>query len=571
MNFDDLPTTIQPVLDWEWPQFAVYFDDLEARDLTADNVADWLKDWTRIAEVLSELGTRLQVATTQDTTDDAAEVAYKRFLDDIQPHYRSAEQNLKAKLLASGLEPVSFEIPLRDLRTAAALFREENTPLLTAEQKLQLEYNRISGAQSVTWAGDALTLPQAYARLETLEPEPREQLWRQIAERHLQDRDVLNDVWQQLLELRQQLAHNAGYDSYREYRWADLRRFDYTPADCETFHDAIANVVVPAASRVYDRLRSTLGVERLRPWHLRRDHAHPPTMPTLHAYETIDDLERIAETIFNRVDPQLGEYFGIMRRENLLDLGNRPGKGPGGYCTRFMLAQRPFIFMNAVGSATDVRTLLHEGGHAFHAFECGQLPYIQQRAPTAEFAEVASMSMELLSAPYWAKAEGGYYSAEDVVHARRQHLEGILVFWPFMAVVDAFQHWAYTHVAEAADPANCDAQWRELWNRFVPAVDWTGFDAMQATGWQRKLHIFNYPFYYVDYGLAQLGAVQVWRNAQTDQAQAVADYRQALALGSQQPLRELFATAGARFGFDAPLLRDAVELIASTLAELGVE
>jgi oligoendopeptidase F len=564
--FAALPSTVDPIMHWNWEQFAPYFDDLNQRELSTASVDAWLADWSRITELLDERESRLHVATTQDTTDKNAEAAYKTFLDDIQPAWAVANQKLIDRLLASELEPVGFDVPLRRLRADAALFREENLPLQTQVNKLGLEYNRIDGAQAVTWDGEEQTLTQAYALLGDLPRDQAETLWRQIADRQLQDRAELNHLWQELLQLRQQIAQNAGFDDFRAYQWQRFHRFDYTPADCETFHAAIEQVVVPAATRVYQRM----GLDPVRPWDMQRDNVYPPARPTLHPYATIEELESTAETIFQQVDPQLGDYFGIMRREKLLDLGNRKGKGPGGYCTTFAVAQRPFIFMNAVGSEGDVRTLLHEAGHAFHSFEASRLDYAQQKDYPIEFAEVASMAMELLSAPYWRQSTGGYYSDADYVHARRQHLENILLFWPYMAVVDAFQHWVYTHVDDALDPANCDAKWTELWDRFIPGIDWTGLEDVKTTGWQRKLHIFRIPFYYVDYGLAQLGAVQVWRNALTDQAQAVANYRQGLALGGTAALPDLFSTAGARFGFDEATVRGAVDLIEQTLAELGV-
>ncbi|MBZ0299033.1 MAG: M3 family oligoendopeptidase [Anaerolineae bacterium] len=567
--FETLPRSAHDVMGWSWAHYEPYYRDLQTRPLDAASVAGWLADWTRINELLDEVGTRLEVATTLDTTDKAAEAAFIRYLDDIRPAFSSAEQTLKEKLLASGLEPEGFAIPLRNLRGEAALFREANIPLQVQVNKLSLEYDRIAGAQSVEWDGDDKTLTQAYALLESLDPDARETLWRKIADRHLQDRESLNSLWQQLLGLRQQIATNAGFDSFRDYQWKQFGRFDYTPADCETFQSSIEAVVVPAATRVYERRARQTGVGAARPWDMQRDNVYPPAFPRLKPFDTTEQLENTAQAIFDRVDPKLGEYYGILRRENLLDLGNRKGKGPGGYCTRFLVEKRPFIFMNAVGSAEDVITLLHESGHAFHGFETNDLPYSQQKAYPIEFAEVASMSMELLSAPYWSASEGGYYSAADTAHARRQHLEHILLFWPFMAVVDAFQHWVYTHVDEALDPNQCDAKWGQLWDRFIPGMDWSGLDAMKVTGWQRKLHIFQIPFYYVDYGLAQLGAVQVWRNAQHDQAQAVANYRRGLALGGTATLPDLFATAGARFAFDADILRESVDLIERTLDELS--
>ncbi len=555
--------------DWTWSQYAPYYDELEAQALTAENVSDWLVNWTRLNNLIQEAGSRLRVATTQDTTDAEADTKLKNFLDTIQPPYQQAQQKLKEKLLASALEPAGFEIPLRKMRAEAELFHEANLPLFTQEAKLGLEYNRTIGTQSMMWAGEEYTLVRARNLLRDDDRAVREQVWRAISARQLQDRETINGLWQQFMGVRKQIAQNAGFDTFLDFRWKQWGRFDYTPEDCRTFHQAIEEVVVPVATKIYERQRRLLGVEMLRPWDLDRDDVYPPARPTLHPYATIEELEAKAEAIFYKVDPQLGEYFTTMRRENLLDLGNRKGKGPGGYCTYFPTSKLPFIFMNATGVETDVRTLLHEAGHCFHAFEASRLPYAQQQDYPIEFAEVASMAMELLSAPYWAASVGGYYSDDDVVHARRGHLEGIVLFWPYMAVVDAFQHWVYTHHDMATDPANCDAKWAELWDRFIPGVDWRGLDDEKRTGWHRKQHIHRSPLYYVDYGLAQLGAVQVWRNAQADQAGAVARYREGLALGNTATLTNLFAAAGAKFAFDTGTVRDAVALIETTLTELG--
>jgi len=280
------------------------------------------------------------------------------------------------------------------------------------------------------------------------------------------------------------------------------------------------------------------------------------------------ELEEKTAAIFHRVDPQLGEYFEIMRRENLLDLDNRKNKAPGGYCTDFPVARRPFIFVNAVGLHDDVQTLLHEGGHAFHSFECYRIPYFQQLIPPVEFAEVASMGMELLASPYLTHQDGGFYSAEEAARARIEHLESSIRFWPYMAVVDAFQHWVYENPQDAANPASCDDHWEALWERFMPGVDWSGLEQERMTGWHRKLHIHQAPLYYVEYGLALLGAAQVWRRALSDQAGAVSAYRQALALGNTVTLPELFATAGAKFAFDEETLGEAVALMERTIDTL---
>jgi oligoendopeptidase F len=306
-------------------------------------------------------------------------------------------------------------------------------------------------------------------------------------------------------------------------------------------------------------------VESLRPWDLE---APLPGAPALTPFANVQELEARSEAVLHHVDPAFGNYFATMRCEDLLDLENRKGKAPGGYCATFEVVKRPFIFMNAVGLADDVRTILHEAGHAFHAFESAPLAYSQQRDVPMEFAEVASMAMELLASPYLKQSDGGFYGQEAYVRARIEHLEDMLCFWPYMAVVDGFQHWAYTHPQRATDPAQCDDAWDRLWQRFMRGQDWSGLDDERVTGWHRKLHLYGYPFYYVEYGLAQLGAVQVWRNALRDQPTAVAAYRSALALGGTRSLPELFTAAGGRFAFDIETVGEAVDLIEATIAEM---
>ncbi len=563
----DLPTETTTTLDWGWAQWRPAFDELRSTPISAANVAVWLGAWGRLNDLVSETFARLSVATTVDTTDTVAEARYQTFLTAVFPPWLAAEQDLKRALLASGLEPEGFAVPLRDLRAEAELFREANLPLLAEERRLANEYNRVLGAQTISWEGRELTVQQATPLLDEPDRALREQVWRLVTERQLADREALNQLWGELLHLRMNLAANAGLPGYLDYIWRAYRRFDYTPDDCLRFHEAIEATVVPAAARVYARRAARLGLEQLRPWDIDARSAHEtPLRPCRDA----TDLVIRTEAVLQQVDPDLGAYFTTMRREQLLDLENRKGKAPGGYCSSFETARRPFIFMNAVGLATDVRTLLHEAGHAFHIFETSGLPYHQQRNVPMEFAEVASMAMELLAGPYQRASDGGYYVDEAAyARARIQHLEGILTFWPYMAVVDAFQHWAYSHPAEAVEPAACDAAWDRLWARFMGAVDWSGLDDTRVTGWQRKQHIFRYPLYYVEYGLAQLGAVQVWRNALRDQAGAVAAYRHGLALGATATLPELFAAAGARFAFDVSTMNEAVELIESTIAALG--
>jgi oligoendopeptidase F len=483
----------------------------------------------------------------------------------VFPQIMEAEQKLKERLLASGLNPAGFAIPLRNMRAETTLFRQANLPLLAEEQKMGGEYDKIMGAQTVEWEGKETTIPQLRPVFFQTDRGRREQAWRLSAERQLTDRGKINELWRQFMQLRLKIAANAGLPDYRSYRWQQMLRFDYTPADCRSFQNAIEKVVVPAATQVYERHRQRMGLAQLKPWDLDVD---PLNRPPLKPYQDADELKTKAAAIFYQVDPQLGIYFETMVKEGLLDLENRKNKAPGAYCTSFATLRRPFIFENAVGLHDDVSTLLHESGHAFHVFESAALPYIQQLAVGMEFAEVASMGMELLASPYLTQDNGGFYSAKEAARARIQHLENSILFWPYMAIVDAFQHWVYENPEQGSNPDQCDACWTNLWRRFRPDVDWSGFEDVVATGWQRKLHIHTNPFYYVEYGLAQLGAVQVWGNALKNQADAVASYRRALALGGSVALPELYRTAGAHFAFDAATLQNAVDLMENVIDQL---
>jgi oligoendopeptidase F len=562
---DPLPQEPLAFMSWSWAQIEPHYAELVERPLSPVSISGWLAAWTRLAELVYERFQRLYVAITVDTTDQASKQQYDAFLDDIYPNAQAADQKLKEKLLASGIEPAGFEIPLKNLRFEAEIFRAENLPLLTDELKLDAEYDQIIGAQTTVWEGQERTVAQLRPVYQDHDRAVRERAWRLAAERQLADRDAINDLWGKLLPLRVQLAHNASLPSYREYRWKQLLRHDYTPQDCTRFHRAIELAAVPAARRLYEQRRQNLGVETLRPWDLEVDElGRPPLKP----YTQIDQLQDGVSAVFHQVDPQLGENFDTMRREGLLDLENRKGKAPGGYCTEFVATKRPFIFMNAVGLHDDVQTLLHEGGHAFHVFETNPLPYIQQKQVGLEFAEVASTGMELLASPYLSM-QGGFYTPADAARALTTNLEELIRFWPYMAVVDAFQHWVYEHPQTASQPASRDACWAELWDRFMIGVDWSGLEDEKATGWQRKPHITQVPFYYVEYGLAQLGALQVWRNARVDQAQAVRLYRQALALGGTASLTELYQAAGARLIFDFEPLQELIDLMESVVAELA--
>ncbi|HEY7091532.1 MAG TPA: M3 family oligoendopeptidase [Ktedonobacterales bacterium] len=567
-SFATLPATSAEFRDWPWERIAPYYDELLARPLTQETLAAWLADWTAISALLDEVNNSYTIATTVNTADEEAERGYMRYLDTIQPQAMAAEQRMREKLLASGLEaPEGFAVPLRKLRAGAELYREANIPILSELRKLAIEYEKLAGARTALWEGQELPLPQIYPFLLDPDRSVRERAWRTMAERRIQDTPALTDLWQRMMTLRRQLAANAGFGSYRDYRWRELFRFDYTPDDAKRFQDAIAQVAVPAASKLNERRRQRLGVETLRPWDME---VNTSGKPRLQPYATVAELEERTSAIFSRVDPQFGDYFETMRAEGLLDLESRANKAPGGYSLEYSVRRVPFIFMNGVGAHDDVVTLLHEGGHSFHTFEMAPLPYLQQHAEQTlpmEFAEVASMGMELLATPYLARAEGGFYTEAEAARARIEHLDSIIRFWPYMAMIDTLQHWAYDS-EEGADLAACDDYWATLVDRYWPDQDWSGLDEQKRASWHRQGHVFTDPFYYIEYGIAELGAAQVWANALKDQAGAVAAYRRALALGGSATLPELFTAAGVRFAFDAETLRRAIDLMLETIDQL---
>jgi len=548
----------------DWNTAAPYFAALADENVTAESVGDWLTRWSELEKALGEAGAAAGRAKSEDTTDTSAEANYLNFVQKIVPPWSVAAQALKTKLLAVSdyTPPPDQEQFLRRLRNDADLFREANVPIQAELQTLANNYDKLTGAMTVTLDGEEMTLPQAEQRGLDADRTVREDAWRIVQNRWLQSREALDALYLEMLPLRRKLAENAGLPNYRDYMWRALRRFDYTPEDSLAFGAAIEAEVVPLAQKILERRRETLGVETLRPWDLNVD---PEGRTPLRPFADVAELEAGTAQIFAQVDPDLGRDFERLRH-GFLDLGSRKGKAPGGYCAFFPKTGLPYIFMSAVGTESDIRTLLHEGGHAFHGLASSAAqPLLWNRGAPMEFNEVASMAMELLALPYLEKERGGFYAPEDAVRAKQEQMEKIVLFLPYMAVVDGFQHWVYAEAPAQVTAADLDAKWDALWTRFMGGVDWSGLDAERVSGWHRKLHIFTVPFYYVEYGLAQLGALQVWRNALQDQADAVKRYRSALALGNTRPLPELYAAAGARLTFDRETVGELARLVASHL------
>ena len=567
MNFGSLPIDAKSILALQWSEYEPYYQELEARELSKENIAAWLDDWSRLAETADEHYWRLFIATTVNTADPLSKEAFDTYIENIQPAIKRAEQSLKDKLLASGLSPKSFETALRRLRAETEIFTEENLPLLADELKLVTDYNELIGSLTVLWEGEERTRAQMLALQYEPDRSIRQRAWEAVQAQLLKRRHNINELWEKFVPLRLKIAKNAGMPDYRAYMWKQRFRFDYSPEDCKSFHDAIAKVVVPAAQRIYEKRRQRLGIEAVRPWDVNVD---PLGDTPIKPYEALDEFKSKACAIFTQVDPKFGEYFQIMMDEGLLDLESRKNKAPGAYSLGLHAAHRPFIFMSNTHTSSDVQTILHEGGHAFHEFERAHVHFYQRGEIylPAEFAEVASMGMELIASPYKTKEYGGFYAESEAARAMIELLEGFITFWPYMALVDAFQHWVYENPMDGSDASKCESRWGELWDRFMIGIDYSGLEEAKKTYWHKQPHPFDSPFYYVEYGIALLGAVQVWGNTRKDQAQAVAQYRKALALGATVPLPQLFAAAGAKFAFDAETLKGVVDLMEEVIAEM---
>ncbi|MGH7584283.1 MAG: M3 family oligoendopeptidase [Gemmatimonadales bacterium] len=558
-----LPDTSAGFADATWDSLAPWYRELQAAPLDAASLGAWLAHWSRLDELVTEAASLAMIAYTCDTADAAKKAAHLRFSTEILPHLEQAEVALARRFVAVGTDRPDLQTALRRFRSAIEIFREDNVPLVAAGEALAAQYQQITGTMSAEWNGERVPLPRLAPFLKNESRAIREAAWHAGNDPYVAAHDELAGVFDRMLALRQTIARNAGFRDFRDYAFVAKCRFDYTPADVARLRDAIRQHVVPANQRALEHRRVRLGLDRLRPWDLAIDpwRARSPV-----PYRTVDELMRVAADVFAAVDPQLGGQFGTMMAERLLDLESRPGKAPGGYCDTLHARGRPFVFMNAAGVAEDVTTLLHEAGHCFHAFASHQRPLIWQRHPGAESAELASMSMELLASPYLARPIG-FYGETDAISTRLEHLEDVLMSLAHIASVDAFQDWIYTS-DQGADTAARDRAWLRLREEFEPGIDWTGLIPQRIARWYRQLHIFLYPFYYIEYAIAEVGALQVWRNSRHDPAKAVSAYRRFLALGATVSLPELYRAADVTLSFDAGVISELVAMVESEMAEL---
>jgi oligoendopeptidase F len=561
-----LPTAADHFATATWDDILPWYERLATEPVAAGEGEGWLAAWSRLEELLGEAGTRAMIDYTCDTADTAKEATYLRWSSDIGPKAHEQAVRLARRALTLGIARDDLAMTLREFRTDDEIFREANVARMGEIEELSAAYQKVTGGLSVDWDGTPKTIPQLGPFLQDPDRAVREKAFRKGAEAYLAVRDELATQFDQMFALRQAVAREAGFADYQAYAFRAKYRFDYTADDCRRFHEGVEATVVPAVARLHEARRRDLGVDRLRPWDLGVD---PLSRPALAPFASTDAFTGTAERVFAAVDPELGARFARMRRERLLDLESRPGKAPGGYCTKYPATKVPFIFMNAVGVADDVTTLLHEAGHCFHDFESSGQPFIWQRGTGSEMAELASMSMELLAAPHLA-APTGWYTEADARRARAEHLEDVLIALAHIACVDAFQAWIYGS-GEGHDAAARDAAWLRIRARFEQGVDWEGLERERVARWYRQLHIFELPFYYIEYGIAQFGALAIWRQSLADPAGAVRRYRHALSLGGTRPLPELYRAAGVELVFDAQAMAPIVAEVERTIAELRAD
>ena len=549
-----------------WAEIEPLFNQLEERIRKLTSAAElerWLLDWSELSAALDEEASKRYIAMTCHTDNADAEKAYLQFVEQIEPALKPRQFTLEELYLG---QPVRAQLPKqryevfdKHSQVHVELFREENVPLETEEAKLSQQYQKLSGSLTVNFRGEEKTLVQMGRYLEEPDRALREEAWTLVAKRRLQEADKFEENFDQLVRLREQIAKNAGFTNYRDYAFRARARFDYTARDCYDFHNAIETEVMPLVRELQSERKRLLKLPALRPWDLAVD---PENQPPLRPFEQVETMVARTQQIFDKLDPDLSKGFRLMGELKLLDLANRKGKAPGGYQSTLSESRLPFIFMNAVGVQRDVETILHEAGHAFHALATRDEDIYSYRHAPIEFCEVASMSMELLGNEYI----DSFYNSADSNRARRDHLEGIIEIFPWIATVDAFQHWIYTHPNHTR--ADRTAAWIDLMKRFGGEVDWSGFEDVRANLWHRQLHIFLHPFYYIEYGIAQLGALQVWANSKRDRAGALRDYQKALKLGGSRPLPELFQSAGCKFEFSAATVKPLMQLIRSELDKL---
>lgn len=564
-----LPRTYLPedfaVTDWQ--TLEPFFEELVQRPLQSkEELEKWLQDMSELEAVIGEDAAWRQIRMTCDTENKELEKAFEYFVLEIQPKIQPYADKLNRKLVESPfvkeLDKDQYYTYLRNVKKSIDLFREENIPLQAEVSVMAQQYGVITGKMTIEVDGKEYTLQQAAKFLENPNRELREQVYRKIQERRLQDKDTLNEMFTQLLQKRDRIAKNAGFANYRDYKFADLGRFDYTKEDCFQFHHSVRTHVLDMVNFIYDRKRQKLGLDMLRPWDLE---AEQDGVKPLTPFQTPDELINKTIACFQQMNPFFADCLVKMKEMGRLDLESRKGKAPGGYNCPLAETGAPFIFMNAAGQMHDVTTMVHEGGHAIHSFLAHPLPLTSFKEYPMEIAEVASMAMELFSMDYW---DTFFDNEEDLRRAKEHQLERVLTIFPWIATIDKFQHWVYENPNHTLEERA--ENWRSILNEYTPInLDVSGLEEYRKWSWQRQLHLYEVPFYYIEYGIAQLGAIGLWKQFKENKEQAIQNYTNALSLGGTRTLPQLYEAAGLKFSFSPEYISELMLFVHTEMEKLS--
>lgn len=551
----------------DWNSLKPYFENLLSREVVDIHaLRKWLSDRSELESVISEdMGWRY-IKMTCYTDNAEYSKSYQDFVENIQPQIAPLADQLNKKLAASPFlsqlesEP-GFKILIRNLKKDIELFREENIPLFTQINTDTQKYAQISGAMTVEINGKELTLQQAGVILQSTDRAKREEAYRKISERRLKDKTELDDLFSKLVGLRHQVSKNAGFTNFRDYMFKSYGRFDYSTRDCFNFHDAIASEVVPILNELSKDRKEKLKVDALRPWDKAVD---PEGREPLKAFENGKDLTEKSIACFHRLDPFLGQCLSIMKSMGHLDLESRKGKAPGGYNYPLAEIGVPFIFMNATSTMRDMTTIMHEGGHAVHNFLTKDLSLSDFKSPPMEVAELASMSMELISMDAW---DIFFPDPEELKRAKREQLEDIIETLPWVATIDQFQHWIYENPTHSHDERK--QNWNTVFARYADTItDWSGLEVGRDYGWHKQLHLYEVPFYYIEYGMAQLGAIALWRNYKLNKQKGLEGYMNALKLGNLTTIPEIYRAANIKFDFSKAYIRELMDFVREEFAKI---
>ena len=549
-----------------WDKLEPYFIDLLEREINSkQDLEKWLMDISELEAVLSEDGCWRQIKMTCDTENKELEESFAYFMMEIQPKAQPYADKLNRKLIdcpfTIELDQKKFFTYLRTVKKNIELFREENIPIIAEMSVLQQQFGVIAGKMSIEVDGKEYTLQQATKFLEHSDRNLRESVFKKVGERRLKDKEKLDELFTSLLKKRNSIAVNAGFENYRDYKFAEMGRFDYRPEDCFQFHQAVKEKVMPLVNEIYERKREKLKLDTLRPWDLE---AHPEDEKQLNPFKTGDELVEKTIDCFNELKPFFGACLQQMKKMGHLDLDSRKGKAPGGYNCPLAESGAPFIFMNAAGQMDDVTTMVHEGGHAVHSFLAHNLELTSFKEYPMEIAEVASMAMELFTMDHW---NVFFKSDEELNQAKEHQLERVITIFPWIATIDKFQHWLYTNPDHTSEERT--SKWVEIFNEFTsPVLDISGLEEYRKYFWQKQLHLFEVPFYYIEYGIAQLGAIGLWKQYKENKEQALTNYMNALAKGGTATLPELYDAAGLQFDFSPKVVGNLMTFVNKELNHL---